>query len=330
MLFFCQYYLGLQDSEDIIPDIIEPEDCLGSMRRCIMESGFAMLHVILEFHRKGFSGADIIRAEELMTVARLQEYKLFIFKQRILNNASNANQLKLHICGHFPGDIPNLAAPIIFDSMPMESRHKRTRKTYKQTSHRVSGRFEEMFDKEQSRKLLRMANDNYASTSRASGFSAAPSTAFGENHGHAVYETDMNVTFTASYYQKDFEELSYNEVKNVLFPPKSVVILRYLSSLLSIEKLSQLIFSEIELQHFSERFKAKDSATKVRLHRYFKYDGSNQGIPECAIHADKGLMEKRFGGHVGRTEKFDWVQILKQFGTKVLLCLIHNFYMSVT
>jgi len=271
-----------------------------------------------------FFGSEIQKINDLMTVSRLLLFRLFVYKQRVLNNpGSDPHQLKIHICGHMPFDILRFACRLIDDVAIMESEHKTVKLAYKLGSRRIDGLASEMFDRIQMKKIITRATDIVSSGDVPIGPTRK---SFSETHFQASYTTGEGaVAFTASYFSTDWEEMEFNDLSMQIECRLHDQHPRYLSTFISLEELTHHIAHEQDLLPFYERFKAKDSSTILRLHRFFKYDATEQGIPECTIYADRSVTQRRVGA-TKNEQRFDWVNILKQYGQKVCSCKMQLYY----
>ena len=67
-----------------------------------------------------------------------------------------------------------------------------------------------------------------------------------------MYKLDRDVTFSCSGYQKDYEELIYDDGN--LFPVYRKTVLKYLSPHVSLEDMKSYITKETELDAFWNNF----------------------------------------------------------------------------
>jgi hypothetical protein len=320
---------GLQGCEDIIPDRVDDEPCLGSLKGSIMLSGISLLHTAYEFYKFSFYGSEILELDNLMSMSRVLLYKLFVHKQRILNNKSNdAKQLKLHICGHMVFDVCDFTSRLIDDTSGMEHGHQDTKNMYSLGSRRISGLTHEMYVRKQDRKILGLAHTIYSDQHHINPEhnDLVPLT-FSETHHRSTYVTDgeTSCTFEASYYSKDYEEVVYDDTTSTFVLNNGGNVPRFLSSFLSLHQALYELQQEQELIPFFESLQNHNLGSKLRLHRFLHYDGSSQGIPRCTIYAHKNAKRSQVGGSAV-ADRFDWVNILLTKGRKVT-CIYETLIM---
>jgi len=244
--------IGIQGSENILPDHYEDEECLGSLRECVLLSGFGLLSLHFELNKFSFTGEDIIFCDHLMKSAKLQLYRLFVYKQRILNNLNgDSKQLKPHILGHMIMDIILFACRRSDDVAVMEASHKFVKEYYRSSSKRKATQATEMYDKLQAKRLMSSVINTADSFFDTAFDEDAGRRRFKENENVVRYTTAADVEFSCSGYLNDFHDMVFDSTSGTL---KSRVggadRLQFLSSLLTLEQLTEIICTHDELEDF--------------------------------------------------------------------------------
>jgi hypothetical protein len=211
--FMLSTYVGIGTYDSIIPmEHREPSPLYG-LNECIVTSGKLIFDAFLNLSRKELNRRDLITAKELFEVAEYEYYRLFCYKQRLVNSKKALElPIKQHIAIHFFPQIVQDGMPSNYNTVVTEKIHKNVAKVpYAKSSKRPTDLYEEMLSEVQTRKFLQIVNGEYKSL--YGNFPVLSTAILPQQERVSPYKeyvTREGVIFKYSKYVTNSESLKYN------------------------------------------------------------------------------------------------------------------------
>ena len=206
-------YSGIGTYASIIPmEHREPAPLYG-LNECIVTSGKLLLDSFYNLSRKELCRRDLITAKEFFEVAEYEYYRLFCYKQRLVNSQKALElSIKQHIAIHFFPQIVEDGMPANYNTVVTEQIHKNVAKVpYAMSSRRPTDLYEEMLSQVQTRKFLQIVNGEYKTL--YGNFPVLSTTMVPQEERVSPYKeyvTREGVIFKYSKYVTNSEALKYN------------------------------------------------------------------------------------------------------------------------